>query len=181
MSLLSLRFRAHVCFLLICSGVAFSMPSLTIHGTVSDPTGAVIVNAKVDLVENDVVVVSVMTDTRGRYAITRELTRRFKLRVSSPGFGAVENPLPSGDVAKDLTLDISLSPASFSEQVTVISSGTPTAQARLGSTVTSLTEQDYLEIVYCDPNVGRRDYKSLPNNEARAAARAREAGTRRVR
>ena len=143
MSLLSLRFRAHVCFLLICSGVAFSMPGLTIHGTVSDPTGAVIVNAKVDLIENDVVVVSVMTDTRGRYAITRELTRRFKLRVSSPGFGAVENPLPSADEAKDLTLDISLSPASFSEQVTVISSGTETAQARLGSSVTSLTQQDY--------------------------------------
>jgi pimeloyl-ACP methyl ester carboxylesterase len=42
----------------------------------------------------------------------------------------------------------------------------------------ALTEQDYLEIAYCDPNVGRRDYKSLPEGEARAAARAREATAR---
>jgi pimeloyl-ACP methyl ester carboxylesterase len=44
--------------------------------------------------------------------------------------------------------------------------------------VFALTEQDYLEIVYCDPNVGRRDYKALPDGEARAAARAREATAR---
>jgi pimeloyl-ACP methyl ester carboxylesterase len=42
----------------------------------------------------------------------------------------------------------------------------------------ALTEEDYLEIAYCDPNVGRRDYKSLPEGEARAAARAREATAR---
>src|SRR6516165_1455016 len=42
----------------------------------------------------------------------------------------------------------------------------------------ALTEQDYLEIAYCDPNVGRRDYKSLPDGEVRAAARAREATAR---
>jgi vitamin B12 transporter len=143
MSLLSLRFTANVCFLLICGGVAFSVPSLTIHGIVSDPTGAVIINAKVDLIENNVVVASVMTDTRGRYSIIRELTARSRLRVSSPGFGTVENEVPSENETKDLTLNISLSPATFSEQVTVISSGTPTAQARLGSTVTSLTQQDY--------------------------------------
>jgi len=42
----------------------------------------------------------------------------------------------------------------------------------------ALTEQDYLEIAYCDPNVGRRDYKSLPHSEALAAARARQATAR---
>jgi pimeloyl-ACP methyl ester carboxylesterase len=42
----------------------------------------------------------------------------------------------------------------------------------------ALTEQDYLEIVYRDANVGRRDYKALPDGEARAAARAREATAR---
>jgi pimeloyl-ACP methyl ester carboxylesterase len=42
----------------------------------------------------------------------------------------------------------------------------------------ALTEQDYLEIVYRDANVGRRDYKALSDGEARAAARAREATAR---
>jgi pimeloyl-ACP methyl ester carboxylesterase len=42
----------------------------------------------------------------------------------------------------------------------------------------ALTEAEYLEIAYCDPNAGRRDYKSLPPAEVVAAARAREATTR---
>jgi pimeloyl-ACP methyl ester carboxylesterase len=44
--------------------------------------------------------------------------------------------------------------------------------------VFALTEPEYLEIAYCDPNAGRRDYKSLPPAEVLAAARAREATAR---
>ena len=42
----------------------------------------------------------------------------------------------------------------------------------------ALTEQEYLEITYNDPDIGRRDYKSLSDDEVRAAARAREATAR---
>jgi pimeloyl-ACP methyl ester carboxylesterase len=42
----------------------------------------------------------------------------------------------------------------------------------------ALTEPEYLAMTYCDPNAGRRDYKSLPPGEAVAAARAREATAR---
>ena len=42
----------------------------------------------------------------------------------------------------------------------------------------ALTEPDYLDIAYCDPAVGRRDYKALPDAEVLAAARAREATAR---
>jgi pimeloyl-ACP methyl ester carboxylesterase len=42
----------------------------------------------------------------------------------------------------------------------------------------ALTELEYLEMAYCDPNAGRRDYKSLPPAEVAAAARAREATAR---
>jgi len=42
----------------------------------------------------------------------------------------------------------------------------------------ALTEKEYLDIVYADPNVGKRDYKGLPDAEVLAAARAREATAR---
>lgn len=42
----------------------------------------------------------------------------------------------------------------------------------------ALTEPEYLDIAYCDPNVGRRDYKALPDGEVLAAARARDATAR---
>jgi pimeloyl-ACP methyl ester carboxylesterase len=42
----------------------------------------------------------------------------------------------------------------------------------------ALTEKEYLDIVYADPNIGKRDYKALPDAEVLAAARAREATAR---
>jgi pimeloyl-ACP methyl ester carboxylesterase len=42
----------------------------------------------------------------------------------------------------------------------------------------AMTEADFLEIAYHDPNVGRRDYKSMPEAQVRNAARNREATAR---
>lgn len=42
----------------------------------------------------------------------------------------------------------------------------------------ALTDKEYLDITYCDPEAGRRDYKTLPDAEVLAAARAREATAR---
>ena len=42
----------------------------------------------------------------------------------------------------------------------------------------ALTDPEYLDITYCDPAVGRRDYKALPDGEVLAAARNREATAR---
>ncbi len=42
----------------------------------------------------------------------------------------------------------------------------------------AITEQEYLELTYCDPAIGRRDYKTLPDAQSLAAARAREATAR---
>jgi pimeloyl-ACP methyl ester carboxylesterase len=44
--------------------------------------------------------------------------------------------------------------------------------------VFALTEKEFLDIAYCDPKVGQRDYKALPDAEVLAAARAREATAR---
>ena len=42
----------------------------------------------------------------------------------------------------------------------------------------ALTEKEFLDIAYCDPAAGVRDYKALPDAEVLAAARAREATAR---
>jgi pimeloyl-ACP methyl ester carboxylesterase len=42
----------------------------------------------------------------------------------------------------------------------------------------AMPESEFLEIAYCDPKAGRRDYKSLPEVEVRNAARNREATAR---
>jgi pimeloyl-ACP methyl ester carboxylesterase len=42
----------------------------------------------------------------------------------------------------------------------------------------ALTDPEYLDIVYADPEAGKRDYKALPDGEVLAAARAKEATAR---
>jgi pimeloyl-ACP methyl ester carboxylesterase len=42
----------------------------------------------------------------------------------------------------------------------------------------AITDPEYLEMTYCDPNIGKRDYRALPDAEVLAAARAREATAR---
>ncbi len=42
----------------------------------------------------------------------------------------------------------------------------------------ALTDKELLDILYCDPEAGRRDFKSLPEADATSAARAREATAR---
>ena len=42
----------------------------------------------------------------------------------------------------------------------------------------ALTDPEYLDIAYCNPKIGQRDYKALPDAVVLAAARAREATAR---
>jgi pimeloyl-ACP methyl ester carboxylesterase len=42
----------------------------------------------------------------------------------------------------------------------------------------ALTDPEYLQIVYANPEAGKRDYKALPDGQVLAAARAREATAR---
>ncbi len=42
----------------------------------------------------------------------------------------------------------------------------------------AVTDPEYLDMVYCDPAAGKRDYKALPDADVLAAARAREATAR---
>ncbi|MGA2456478.1 MAG: TonB-dependent receptor plug domain-containing protein [Terriglobales bacterium] len=142
------RLRWTCSFIFAFTAIALASPITTIHGTVSDPSAAVIANAKIELLENGAPVASIATDARGQYSIPRNLASSSRLRVSAPGFRSVEKALDTADIAtasngRELIVDIVLELASLSEQITVTSTGTPTPQAQLGATVTVLSPADY--------------------------------------
>ena len=106
-------------------------------------SGAVIPNAKVELLEHGVPVASVATDSKGQFIIPRNPGPGSRLRVSASGFGTVERSIDSTSDGRELTVDIVLPVASLSEQITVTSTGSPTPQAQLGAAVTVLNPDDY--------------------------------------
>jgi vitamin B12 transporter len=139
----SRRIRLACSFVFAFTAIAFAAPDAPIRGTVSDPSGAVIAHAKVELIENDISVVTVTADTKGQYVIQRTPAPGSRLRASSPGFRTMEKTLATEGDFSDVTIDFRLPLASFSEQITVTSTGTPTPQAQLGTTVTVLRLADY--------------------------------------
>jgi iron complex outermembrane receptor protein/vitamin B12 transporter len=123
--------------------IAHAAPVPEIRGTVSDPSGAVIQDAKVELIENGVPLASAATDANGHYRIARSIGSGSRLRVSASGFVTAEKTLDAASDGRGVTVDLVLQIASFSQQITVTSTGVPTPQAQLGAAVTVLDSDDY--------------------------------------
>jgi iron complex outermembrane receptor protein/vitamin B12 transporter len=136
-----LRWTASLIF--ASTAIAYAAPVSAIRGTVSDPSGALIVDAKVELLENGVPVASVATDAKGQYSIARKPRSGSRLRVSASGFSTAEKALDSASNGGELTVDLVLQIASRSEQISVTSTGSPTPQSQLGAAVTILDASDY--------------------------------------
>src|ERR1019366_9078430 len=139
----SRRFSWTCSFVLAFTSLTFASQLSVFRGTVFDPSGAVIPNAKVERRENGGPVASVATDAKGHYSISRKAQPASRLRVSNAGFSTAEKPIEPQANGEDLTIDVVLQLASFSEQITVTSTGTPTPQAQLGASVTVLSSSDY--------------------------------------
>ena len=129
-------------FVLAFTAVAFAAPLADFHGLVLDPSGAAIANAKVELLENGMPVASVATDAKGHYSISWNLEPGLRLRVSNAGFRTDEKAINPESHGSELAQNLVLQLASFSDQITVTSTGSPTPQSQLGATVTVLNSAD---------------------------------------
>jgi len=139
----SLRLLWTCSFVLAFTAFTLAAPIAGLHGTIFDPSGAVLPNAKVELLENGVPVASVTADAKGQYSIARKPAPGQSLRVSEQGFSTAEKALEPFTNADQPVVDIVLTLANFSEQITVTSTGIPTPQAQLGASVTVLDATNY--------------------------------------
>ncbi|MGC9158725.1 MAG: TonB-dependent receptor [Terracidiphilus sp.] len=129
--------------LLILSVPAPAAQLSAVHGAVFDPSGAAIPNATVELLENGVPVASTTSDANGRFALPPNSGSGLLLRISAPGFAAVVRTLAAPAQGRVPTLDVVLPIASLSQQISVVSTGAPTPQSQLGTSVTVLSPSDY--------------------------------------
>lgn len=139
--LFSLRWTASLIFAFTAIARSATVPA--IRGTVSDPSGAVIQNANVELLDNGLPLASATTDANGHYRIEPSVGSGSWLRVSAAGFGTAEQMLDLPGDGREVTVDLVLHIASFSQQITVTLTGVPTPQAQLGAAVTVLDPDDY--------------------------------------
>jgi hypothetical protein len=97
----------------------------TITGTVTDPAGALVANAAVEVKNTDTnVAYSTVTTDTGAYSVLRLPPGPYSVAVSAPGFKTLNRTGLSVDAGQTLPLDLKLEVGSTNESVTVSAEGT---------------------------------------------------------
>ncbi len=132
-----------VCSLLSLSVSALAAEQGSLHGTVRDPLGAVVVGATVELLDGTTVVKTTKTDASGDYSFDVPASTRYRVRASAPTFQSTTSDSVYLTKSVKADLDITLATQTLTQQVTVTASATPTPIAQIGASVTVLTADDY--------------------------------------
>jgi Carboxypeptidase regulatory-like domain len=105
---------------ILCSSVSAQLPTSTLNGTVVDPQGAAVANAKVSIAnEATGVMREVNSDAQGFYTFANVPPGVYTVRAESAGFAKAETKDVGLEVGRASTLDIKLTVAKAGEIVTV--------------------------------------------------------------
>lgn len=122
----------------LLAGSTLSAHAVIVHGTVTDPLGAAVANARVQLVQGTKSVAYARTGADGTFEIRSTASGRFRLLTTSPFFDVGIGDDFYGGVNDVVTHNAVLEIASVTEEVTVTATGIPTPIQQASSPV-SLT------------------------------------------
>jgi iron complex outermembrane receptor protein/vitamin B12 transporter len=134
---------------LLAPMAGFAASPATLHGVVSDPLGAVVAGARVELVQDAKrargvkVLQSTTADAQGNYRFSIVAAGRYAVRAAAPTFQATTSTAVFLRGSEQAELDLTLATATRTDEVTVTATGTPTPEAQLGASVTVLGAEDY--------------------------------------
>src|SRR6202046_2064928 len=109
-----------------------------INGTIQDPTGAVIPNAHVTLLNTDQgITLETTANSSGEYVFSPVRIGHYTISASSPGFSTTDQKNLTVNVSQNLTVNIQLKAGSATQtvEVTAAPPELQTADASLGQTV----------------------------------------------
>ena len=137
--------RSFFYFLLLLGSFTLTASAATVHGTIADSLGAVIPNARVELMSGSTTIASGTADGAGRYDFHDVSAGRYKIRANAPSFDwTASNSFYVGEGA-NANVDLLLAVGAVSQTITVTATGTPTPQAQVGASVTLLSKEDYAD------------------------------------
>lgn len=130
-----------------CLFLLFSHPASaeqsSLHGTVRDPLGAVVVGATVELLDGIRVVKTTTSDGAGNYTFDVPASALYRVRANAPTFQSTTSESIYLTKSAKSEMDITLATQTLTQQVSVTATATPTPIAQIGASVTVLTEDDY--------------------------------------
>ena len=111
-----------VALLGVCAVGAWGQSTASLSGTVTDPSGAVIVNAQVTVHSLSTGVDRIVeTDSAGLYSVPSLQPGDYRVKVTAPGFSANTVPKITLDVDRQITLNMHLGVSTAGETIQVAS------------------------------------------------------------
>lgn len=109
-----------------------------VTGTVTDPLGAAVYNARVNIltVSGVLLATHATTDSRGQYTVPIYKAGRYRVRVVATGFNVTEGPEVYVAMGKTAYVDVALQFGQLEQKVTVTANGIPTPQTQTGTSTT---------------------------------------------
>ena len=142
------RTTVRVAFLFAASLLLFTLPITaaaqgTLRGSVKDPLGAVVANAKVELLTGAGILQTTNTDASGDYLFHVKAAALYRVRVAAPTFQDTTSQPVFATSSTQMEIDLTLATGTLTQQVTVTANGTPTPVAQTGAPVTVLTADSF--------------------------------------
>lgn len=118
--------------------IASAQTQPTVQGTVTDPLGAAVYNARIDVltVNGGMLPTHAFTDGRGHYSISVTRPGRYVVRVVATGFNVTTSNEVYLSSAKPAFVDVALQFGQLEQKVTVTANGVPTPEAQTGASTT---------------------------------------------
>jgi vitamin B12 transporter len=149
---MKLRFAAALALVSAAlSAFTFAAIPTAVRGTIRDADGAVVPQARVELLRNNQAVMSTRTDELGRYNFSAVPAGSYQLRAEAPGFAPQQSEIVSvlagGGV---VNVDLKLALGKLDQTVVVSATGTHVPESQVGASVAVLTAaefQDRLDVL----------------------------------
>jgi vitamin B12 transporter len=135
-----------------CAGLtlAFAFTSLlavaessNVHGTVTDPLGAVVPGAQVQLLREAKLVGSTTTDSEGKYRFSPLPPGRYRVKTQAPSFSQQQSDAIYIGSSSNATVDITLKVGSVSQQIVVSATGTNLPETQTGASISVVTSDQF--------------------------------------
>ncbi len=137
---------------LYCAGLALALALTTIsavadganiHGTVTDPLGAVVAGAQVQLLREGKPAAATTTDSEGKYRFSPLPPGRYQVKTTAPSFASQESDAIYVGSSSNAAVDLTLKVGSVSQQIVVSATGTSLPETQTGASVSVVTSDQF--------------------------------------
>ncbi|MCU1255710.1 MAG: putative TonB-dependent receptor [Candidatus Angelobacter sp.] len=137
---------------LYCAGLALALALTTssafadgsnIHGIVTDPLGAVVPGAQVELLRQGKPISATTTDSEGKYRFSPLPPGRYQVKTTAPSFASQQSDAIYIGSNSNAAVDLTLKVGSVSQEVVVSATGTSLPETQTGASVSVVTSDQF--------------------------------------